>query len=137
MYRALGDKEAQDEIRLSNPKVQHCFLLTRHSSGSCESLPYEIQGLYPGEVYRQGSVCPNNPYKAKAVLWGKVEKYASVLSMFETFRDVMSVAGHPSLDTLTPEEFVIFKMVQETVKYEDYSFQVKLFNKVFGGSGEK
>ena len=137
MYSVIGDKEAQDEIRLATPKAQHCFLLARHSSGSCNELPYEVQGLYPGEVYLEGSVCPNNPYYAKKDLWESIDVYAPVLNLFESFRDVINVGGSPDLSDLTPEEFVVFKMVQDEIRSEDFMNRAEIMGGMFGGGKEE
>ncbi len=133
----LGDKDAQEDIRLATPKAQHCFFLARHSPGSCQELPYEVEGLYPGEVYPRGSVCPNNPYYAKKDLWEKMDGYEPVLSIFDTFKDVINVAGPPNLDEVTPEEFVIFKMVRDSMRSEDFMNQAELLGGMFGGKKEE
>jgi len=136
MYAVLGDKDAQEEIRLATPKAQHCFFLARHSPGSCENLPYEVEGLYPGEIYLEGSVCPNNPYYARKDLWERVGRYARVLEIFETFKGVINVGGSPDLSMLTPEEFVIFKLVRQDIRNEDFTVQAEMFGSMFGGKAE-
>jgi hypothetical protein len=99
-------------------------------------LPHEVQGLYPGEIYLEGSVCPNNPFHAKKDLWESIDLYAPVLNLFESFRDVINVGGSPDLSELTPEEFVVFKMVRDQVRSEDFTVQAELMSGMFGGSSE-
>lgn len=97
MYRALGSREKQEEIREVNSDETHCKLLME-SPMSCESLPKDIGNA------TKGSVCPNNPLFRHKDLYKHVRRYETVFANFEYLERLVQLGALPSLDEMTPEE---------------------------------
>lgn len=59
MFDALGNAQAQQDIRREKPDKSHCSIL-RVSANACAELP-QAYGSSPA-----GSICPNNPFERNA-----------------------------------------------------------------------
>lgn len=96
MFDALGNREAQDSIRQSEPDKTHCYLL-RQSPYACSQLPFDVES--DTGIISTGTVCPNNPYVRFAEKIAKQEARAQLL---ERAADVYRASKVGALGTSQP-----------------------------------
>lgn len=132
MYAVLGDRKAQEDIRKSNPDTYHCRFLERHSSKFCECLSFDIEGSEPDEVYRKGTICPNNPYHIHQELFDDLNAYISLLNRAYYFKTLIELNQAPKVSAMTPEEFVVYAAMNTVSRQEIIeSLQMLSVSKLF------
>ena len=118
MYAVLGDQDAQEDIRKSNPDTHHCRFLERHSAKFCECLTFHIQGATPEEVYKKGTICPNNPHHLNKELFEEVNTYISLLNKGYYYKTLIELNQVPLIENMTPEEFVVYSAMNTVSRRE-------------------
>lgn len=104
MYRALGDAERQDELRIVGENVRHCPML-RKSPSACECLPQDFDAKA-----RKGDVCPRNPYVLHAEVFRKFQEYDDLLDDVRDLVDVARMGLLPPLSEITPRQFLMLRL---------------------------
>jgi hypothetical protein len=107
MYEALGDRDAQDEIR--KQKGRHCPFLKRDPN-ACVSLPFDI-----GETGKAGEVCPNNTFDKPLDV---PQEQADLLNYANEIADLCEL-GILSRDDITPQDFTLLRIICKVRKIED------------------
>ena len=120
MYPLLGDKDAQDELRLQTPNLSHCPWL-RRDPNACESMPEDVDGVTPG------SVCPHHVYVHKASVFETREGVADTVDRL--FRQLgaaeLGMVVESELDSLTATEIITAKSEIEKIKNEKTQQQME------------
>ena len=107
LYRALGDKKRQDQIRLGNENKRHCKFLIEDEN-ACDKLPASAEE-------HAGRICPNNPYAdhEKNALIELAYEEKEIVSIAYNLAYLADIRMLPA--DIDPVELHILKTVQLTL----------------------
>ena len=118
MYSAIGDKDRQDNIRLSHPDANHCRWLKKHPN-SCDCLP----GGFGFEEKYVGKPCPNNPYETHSDVFEALEDRADLLNPAFYLGDLAELGMLPPVDKLLPQEFITARIMKQHTRMRELQMQ--------------
>ena len=104
------------EIMDATPKQTHCRFLKR-CAVACLEFP---ESLGAGDnVSVEGQPCPNNPYIKYSGEYQRWESEASLLEDAYYYADLADVHLLPNVDQLTPDEFLLARIMKRHRKSEE------------------
>ncbi len=133
MYGVLGDGDAQEEIRKANPDNYHCSFLRRHSPAFCECLTIDIEGA-EDEVFRKGTICPNNPYYINKELFEDSKLYIPLLNAGYYYKTRIELNQVPAIEDMTPEDFIVYSIMNGVSRREIAESQAGASMSMFSGT---
>jgi hypothetical protein len=127
LYRHLGNKAKQDEIR-ARSEGRPCFILMRDPAAkSCNCLPKDIG------IAKAGEPCPNNPYHRNADLYDELVGASSVIEMARYYETLSEIGGIDA-DSVLPEEWVLIRTMLAEKRREQYKVMQTGMMQMFGGT---
>ena len=131
MYIALGDRDAQDEIRKDNPHASHCSLLKNKSSSFCTD-------------------CPNNPHRIPDSVTSKpvAERYHAIqrakqmgfaLERAIWLMDMADLGQRTAVEKMRPTDLILLRIARRSWRSHEAVIQghiianeiAKLFGPMF------
>lgn len=98
------------------PNKSHCAFL-RRCPVACREFP-QVLGV-GDQASRIGEPCPNNPYQKYAAKIAALKREADLLEDAAYYGDLIEVGALPKLDELTPEEFLLARMIKSHRKRQE------------------
>ena len=118
MYAALGDREAQDEIRKENQHAGHCALLEKKSPSFCTN-------------------CPNNPFRIpdystpppvanRYHAIQRAERMGAYLSRAMWLLDRNELGMNLDINSMRPTDFTMLRIAKRSWKTHEAMIQGRL-----------
>jgi hypothetical protein len=131
VYQVLGDAMQIQAIMEANPQKTHCRFLQR-CPVACLEFP-EVLGI--GDTASvEGQSCPNNPYIKYAGEYQQWQSESSLLEDASYYGDLADIHLLPGLDQLTPDEFLLARIMRQHRKAEEMRALILAVTAPFRGS---
>jgi len=104
LYRKLGDRKAQDQIRRANSKYYHCRFLEEDPQ-ACDRLPRDIGSG------KAGQPCPSNPFRdpKNTELFQEHQRYRYWAEEALDLLSLQELGMLPPFESLSPFEVTLLR----------------------------
>jgi hypothetical protein len=132
MIANIGNRKAQDKIRMQTPKGQHCAFLIADEH-ACDKLP--VHADVPEASV--GLACPNNPRPKPqfAHLYEAACESVFLFSEAVRCRDMIELNVVPPLDAIDPTTFQICRTVKENMLSAEHNQRMRAIESFMGVIG--